>query len=427
MAYHVPQEETLDRQGLADLQRRKLAAMLDAVLASNTFYRRKLDGISATEAARNFSDLPLTTRAEFQQDQLDHPPYGSNLTYPIGAYSRLHQTSGSTGAPLRVLDRNADWLWWRRCWGIIYHGAGIRREDRLVFPFSFGPFIGFWAAFESAVELGNLCLPAGGMTTAGRLQFMLDHQATAICCTPTYALRMAEVAQERDIDLAGSSIRLLIVAGEPGGSVHATRAAIERAFGARVFDHTGMSEVGPHGFECEESPGGVHLMESDFICEVIDPQSGAAVAEGAEGELVITNLGRWGMPVIRYRTGDLVRLTRSRCACGRSFARAEGGILGRVDDMVFIRGNNVYPSMFEDIVRGVKGVSEFRLCVDRRGAMTELTIEIEPHVGADPTTLLKQVESAVQDRLHFRPLVRTVEAGALPRFEMKSRRLVRND
>ncbi len=427
MAYHIPQEELLDRQGLAQLQRRKLTAMFEVVLASNPFFRKKYGKLSPTDAVARFCELPFTTRAELQDDQTTYPPYGSNLSYPIDAYCRLHQTSGSRGSALRVLDRTVDWNWWRRCWGIIYRGAGVRREDRLVFPFSFGPFIGFWAAFESAVELGNLCLPAGGMTTAARLQYLMENSATVVCCTPTYALRMAEVAAERGIDLAGSAVRRLIVAGEPGGSIPSTRAAIEKAFGARVIDHAGMSEVGPHGFECEESPGGVHLIESEFVCEVIDPSSGAAVGDGAEGELVVTNLGRWGMPMIRYRTGDLVRLSHERCVCGRSYARAGGGILGRVDDLVFIRGNNVYPAVIEDVVRGVGGVAEFQMRVGQRGAMSELTVELEPSAGTDSNVLAEQVTSAIQDRLHFRPMVRCVERGTLPRSEMKSRRLVRDD
>lgn len=425
MAFFIPEEETLERASLATLQRRKLAAMLAEVLQRNAFYRAKFAGWTVERAVGEYASLPLTTRAELEGDQAAHRPYGANVTYPLREYCRLHQTSGSTGAPLRVLDRASDWEWWKRCWGIIYRGAGVTPADRLCFAFSFGPFIGFWAAFESAVALGNLSLAAGGMSTSARIDYILANDVTVVCCTPTYALRMAEVAAGEKIDLAASKVRLLIVAGEPGGSLPATRAGIEGAWGARVIDHTGMTETGPHGFECAEAPGSVHLIESEFIAEVIDPASGAVLPDGAAGELVVTNLGRWGCPVIRYRTGDQVRLTRGRCACGRWFARMESGILGRIDDMLIIRGNNVFPAAVEDIVRGVGGVAEFRLRVEAKGAMTDLCIEVEPAAGADGAETAARVERAIHDRLLFKPVVRVAAAGSLPRFEMKARRVIR--
>jgi phenylacetate-CoA ligase len=422
MTCYVPEEEMLDAADLAALQRRKLAAMLRAILPANAFYGRKLAGMSVDSIVDGFDSLPLTTRDEIQSDQLRQPPYGTNLSFPIGDYVRLHQTSGSTGAPLRCLDRAEDWQWWKRCWAVIYRGAGVQAGDRFIFPFTFGPFIGFWAAFESAVALGNLCLAAGGMTTKARLDFMMRNGATWVCCTPTYALRMAEVAAAEGIDLAAGQVRGLIVAGEPGGNLPVTRQAIADAWGARVFDHAGMTEIGPYGFECVEAPGGFHVMENEFIPEVIDSASGRAVGDGVEGELVLTNLGRWGHPLIRYRTEDRVRLTRGRCACGRSFARIDGGILGRADDMFFIRGNNVYPSAVEDAVRGVAGVAEFRFEVELRGPMTDLRVDVEPGAGADASALAERVSEAIRDRMNFRPTVILVECGALPRYEMKARR-----
>lgn len=423
MAFFLPEQETLGRDGIASVQRGKLASMLGRILGTNRFYRRKLGGLDAADAADSFSSLPFTTRAELQQDQADHPPHGTNLTEPVERYSRLHQTSGSTGAaPLCVLDTAEDWEGWKRCWGVIYRAAGVKDADRLIFPFSFGPFIGFWAAFDGAAALGNLCLPAGGMTTAARLRFLLDHGVTFVCCTPTYALRMAEAASAGGIDLAGSAVRGLIVAGEPGGSLAATRGAIERAWGARVFDHAGMTEVGPYGFECEEAPGGMHVNEIEFIAEVIDAETGAPVGDGAEGELVLTNLFRRGFPLIRYRTGDRARLTRGRCRCGRHFARLEGGLLGRADDMFFVRGNNVYPAAVEDIVRGVTGVAEFRATLRRRASMIDLRIEVEPSAGVDAAAACRRVTEAIQDRLNFKPTVVACEPGSLPRYEMKARR-----
>lgn len=186
-----------------------------------------------------------------------------------------------------------------------------------------------------------------------------------------------------------------------------------------------MTEVGPWGFECLESPGGVHVIDSEFIAEVIDPDGDAPVPDGEPGELVLTNLGRWGMPLIRYRTGDQVRVTHERCVCGRSFTRAEGGVLGRLDDMLIIRGNNVFPSVIEGIVRESKRIVEFRIVVDERAALADLCIDVEVSDGADGEAVASWLTQAIQDRLQFRPRVTVVGSGTLPRFEMKAKRLVR--
>lgn len=424
MAYDVTNEETLDGEGLGALQKCKFADLLREILATNPFYRRKLTGVSFDAP---LDRIPFTTRAEIQQDQLEHPPYGTNLTYPRERYVRLHQTSGSTTTPLRWLDTVESWAWFKACWKALYQAAGLMHDDRLVFPFSFGPFIGFWGGFEAATELGNLVLAAGGMTTSARLRYLLDNEATVVCCTPTYALHMAEVAEAEGLRLAESSVRALIVAGEPGGNIPAVRTRIESSWGARVFDHSGMTEMGAYGFECVEAPGGMHVLETEFIAEVIDPVTTTPLADGQEGELVLTNLGRRGSPLIRYRTGDQVRLIRNRCACGRWFARMECGILGRVDDMFVVRGNNVFPSVVEGVIREFREVSEFNLVVDRHRALAELEIQVEAVAGVEAADLADRIADRVRDRLLFRPKVTIVPLGSLPRFEMKARRVVRRD
>jgi len=427
MGYYDPDVETASVDAIEQMQRRKLDAMLAELERSNAFYRRKLERVARMDGSWALSELPMTTRAELEADHKDHPPYGTNLTYEPHRYTRCHQTSGSAGTPLRWLDTPESWSWWKRCWGVIYRAAGLRDDDRLVFPFTFGPFVGFWGAFESAVALGNFCLPAGGMTTQSRLHYLLEHDATFVCCTPTYALRMAETAAAMGLHLAASPVRGLIVAGEPGGSIPATRSRIEDAWGARVFDHAGMTEIGPWGFECEEAPDGMHVIEHEFIAEVIDPSGEEPVPDGSPGELVLTNLGRMGSPLVRYRTGDQVCLTRERCACGRWFARVEGGILGRYDDMIVIRGNNVFPAAVESSVRAFDDVIEFQMEVQQVASMTELHLRIEPR-GEDGTEdLARRVAARVQDALHFRPKVTLASPGSLPRYEMKARRLVRPD
>lgn len=417
--------ETLDRDGIAALQRRKFADMFRIVLASNAFYTRKYAGLKFDPATDDLSALPFTTRQELQQDQYEHPPYGSNLTCTPDQYVRLHQTSATSGgAPLRWLDTMESWNWVKDCWRTIYHAAGVQPGDRLLFPFSFGPFLGFWGAFESAVDMGCLTLAAGGMTTLARLRMIQENTVTIVGCTPTYALRMAEVAVSEGIDLPASTVRALIVAGEPGGCIASTRAQMESTWGARVFDHSGMTEVGSCTFECIEAPGGLHVIESKFIPEVVSPETGETTADGTIGELVLTNLGRTGSPLIRYRTGDQVRMLRERCACGRWFARFEGGILGRTDDMLLIRGNNVFPAAVEEIIRGFP-IAEFRVTAGQAPTKTELKIEIEPGSGSDGGLISQKLSDAFRDRFNFRPIVVAVAAGTLPRYEMKARRFLR--
>ena len=431
-AANLDAEETLDPPALSRLQRDKLAAMLREVLATNPFYRNKFAGIDFDPHRDPIHALPFTTRAELEQDQLDHPKFGTNLTYPLELYRRYHQTSGTGGRPLRWLDTAEGWAWFRTCWQRIFRAGGAGAGDRAVFPFSFGPFIGFWAAFEAAHTLGMLTLPAGGLSTSARLRMLLDNDATVVCCTPTYALRMAEVAAEEKVDLAPSAVRALFVAGEPGGSIPSVRSKIESAWGARVFDHCGMTEMGAVAFECAEAPGGLHLNETEFIAEVIDPQTLQPLPEGSAspGELVLTNLGRWASPLLRYRTGDQVRLNRlsGPCACGRWFARLEGGILGRTDDMFIVRGNNVFPSAVEAVIRGFPEVAEFRLCVTDRDGLTGVQLEIEPVPHTEQnvaSTLAARVAGAIQQALSFRADVVQVQPGTLPRFELKAKRFVR--
>ena len=424
--YYIAEEETLDRPGILALQRRKLAAMLARVLPGNAFYRRKFEGIKFDPLNDSISALPFTTRAELEADQQAHPPYGTNLSFPIEQYCRLHQTSGTGGRPLRWLDTAENWEWWKRLWGIIFAAAGVTEKDKIFFPFSFGPFVGFWGAFDAAVALKRFVIAAGGMTTTARLKMVLDNRATVICCTPTYALHMSEVAIAEGIDISRAAVKAFIVAGEPGGHIGATRQRIEAAWGARVFDHTGMTEIGPLGFECQQNAADVHLTESECIAEVIDPKTGNPVGEGELGELVITNLGRVGSPVIRYRTSDQVVVTRERCGCGRWFARMRGGILGRIDDMFTVRGNNVFPAAIEAVVRRFDDVAEFGVEVNQSGPLAKVRLKLEPTPAVvDVNELAERVGRAMNDALSFKAEIEIVPCGSLPRFEMKSRRYVK--
>lgn len=411
---------------LQQTQLERVRQMLRDILPGNAFYERKFAGVDPDQlhTLDDFTRLPLTTKSELAADQHDHPPYGSILSFPRNRYCRLHQTSGtSTGRPLRWLDTPESWEWLLNCWDQIFSLLGLTKQDILFFPFSFGPFLGFWSAFEAATRSGFLCLPGGGMSSTARVRFLIEHRCTVVFTTPTYALHLAEVAATDSLDLAASPVRAIVVAGEPGGAIPSTRARIEAAWGARVFDHYGLTEIGPVAIEAVDTPGQLYLLEDDFLVEVLVAGQNHPAAPGDEGELVLTNLGRVGSPLIRYRTGDIVRLATNPDPAGRTWRRLDGGIRGRVDDMIHIRGNNLYPSAIEAIIRRFPEVAEYRIIIDHTGSLADMRIEIEP-VNDTDNILADAVSRAIRDELLFRVEVVTVAPRSLPRFEMKARRVV---
>ena len=424
-------DECLPREQIAARQAARLRDLLDAVHGRNPFYTRKLTeaGIEVSQLAlpRDLTRLPLTTKAELIADQEASPPWGTVLTEPVERYTRYNQTSSTTGRPLRWLDTTESWQWMLECWKSVYRAAHVDARDRIVFPFSFGPFLGFWTAFEAGTQIGAHCVPAGGMSSEARLALIDVVQPTVLCCTPTYALRLLEVARQRADarPLAESSVRVLIVAGEPGGSIPATREQIQQGWRARVIDHHGMTEVGPVSFECWENPGFVHVNECEFIGEVIDPDSGRPVPVGEQGELVITTLGRVASPLIRYRTGDLVVADDEPCRCGRTLLRLDGGIRARIDDMVCISGVNVYPAAIEAVLRAIDEVVEYRATIASDGALRALSLDVELSPAAsDPEAACDRIGARLRQALGLTVPVTAVEPGTLPRFEMKARRCV---
>ncbi len=414
--------ETLEPERLLGHQWRRFHGMAEELLASNQFVGRKwrAAGVRSVEDLRSWDDfrrLPLTEKEELVDDQTSNPPFGTNLTYALERYVRVHQTSGTSGSPLRWLDTQESWEWWARCWGFVLRGAGVGPADRVFFPFSFGLFIGFWAGFEGARALGALAIPGGGQDSPTRLAWMEALGATVLVCTPSYALHLAEVARERGIDLSKLPVRITLHAGEPGAGIPAVRARIEDGWGARAFDHGGMTEMGAYGYECTQQAG-LHVNESEFIVEVIDP---ATAASARDGELVLTNLGRVGSPVVRYRTGDHVRLAEAPCPCGRTFSRLEGGILGRLDDMLIVRGVNVFPAAIEGVVRRFPAIDEFQIEVFRAGELDEVRVLVEVGDTAGASRLQEALRASLGIRLEVAP----VPPRSLPRYELKARRVVR--
>lgn len=414
--------ETIGRQALAEIQLKKLQLVLEPLLQTNAFYGAKLRDAGVTSAAElrtpeDYRRLPFTTKAELSADQAGTPPYGTNLTYPRERYTHIHQTSGTKGEPLRWLDTDSSWDWFARCWETVYRAAGVTAADRLFFAFSFGPYIGFWGGFEGARRVGATAIPGGGMSTQQRVRAIAVNDVTVLVSTPSYALHLAEVAEEIGVDLPGSAVHTTIHAGEPGAGIPATKRRIESRWNARCFDHAGSTEVGAWGFECEQRRG-LHVNEGEFIFEVIDPETGE---EADEGELVITSLGRTAMPVIRYRTGDRVRRAADACACGRTFALLDGGVVGRSDDAIGVRGVNVFPTAIEDIVRRFPEAGEFVVDIYRRDRLDEIEIRLELTAGA-ADDVIARVIAEFRNALGLRVHVSPVPHGTLPRFDGKTRR-----
>jgi phenylacetate-CoA ligase len=396
----------------------RIAELLRLVLDRNPFQRARVEGLGlGSEPA--LAELPPLEKHDLVLDQQRNPPFGTNLTYPLERYTQLHQTSGTTGPPLRVLDTAEDWAWWRSLFASTLTVTGVRPGDRAALAFSFGPHVQFWAATEGLHDVGAMAIPLGGMTSVQRLRTIAEVEATTLMCTPTYALRLFEVAMEERLEHALDSVQRVICTGEPGASLSAVRLRIEEGFGARCYDHAGLTEAGPWGYPCADGVG-LHLYDDEFVGEILDTEL-QPVDPGERGELVLTPLRRTGFPVLRYRTGDVVVCANERCPAGHEDRWLPGGIVGRTDDMVVIRGMNVYPSSIEEAVRTVRGAGEFRITFySERGGMDEVKLEVELPGGPEA----RQLQELMRQQLGLRVRVVPVAAGVLPRSEGKSRRVV---
>ena len=406
---------------LRRLQLDRLNQLLE-VVKDRDFYRQRLAGVELPlRSLEQLATIPLLSKSELVRDQPGPP--GRLFDLPRERYTRFHQTSGTKGHPMPVLDTPQDWLWWMTCWRHVLRAADVSPNDVAMMAFSFGPFIGFWTASDALLDHGAMVVPGGGMSSEARLRMIFEQGCTLVCCTPTYALHLISVAEQRSIDLRSCPVTRLIVAGEPGGSIPAIRSRIQEGWGATVIDHSGASEIGAWGFGCADGSG-LHVIETEFIAERLcfddEHPEGRAATDGEPGELVLTGLGRYGGPAIRYRTGDIVKAYESHDHPCR-FLFLDGGVLGRSDDMIVVRGVNVFPSSVEAIVREFTPTAEFRIIVDKHGEMDTLNIDIEL-----PDTCCNELAARFQSRLAMRVDVHPVQPNSLPRFEGKSKRLVDN-
>jgi len=407
-----PSRAALDRLKLERLRR-----LLAQILPGNRFYADKLARVRTTlDSLADLEGWPFTFKDELVAGARDGCP--ANLTWPAERYVRFHRTSGTHGRPLPVLDTAVDWAWWMDCWREILDRGGVQAGDRVLVASSFGPYAGFWSGFDAAIDRGAMAVPTGGMPSLARLELAHSVGATVLVATPSYALHLAEVARDHKLDIAALPIRLVIVAGEPGGSIPAVRARIAEAWGADVLDHAGATEVGPWGAGTLAG-GGIDVIEPFFHAEFLALETGRAARPGELAELVLTTLGRVGAPVIRYRTGDLVRPRWPDEAAACPWVQLDGGILGRADDMLVVRGVNVFPTALDDIVRSFPEIVEYRVIVDTIASLDELRLEVEDRLAAPD-----RVARELRVRLGLRVEVAAVPAGSLPRFEGKGRRII---
>jgi phenylacetate-CoA ligase len=432
-AYWNPKIETLERAQLDALQLTKLRVQMAWARERSPWYRRTLAAFDPSQlnSLADLRRLPMLTRQQWMDSQFEHPPYGELPTIGEEGAIRVHTTSGTTGkGPLRALDSRKDWAWVAETWAYGIWGCGVRPHDTSYIAFGYGSFIGFWGLHYAMEKMGVLNVPGGAQTTEARVRQIIDFGATVVASTPTYALRLAQEAHALGIDLPGAAVQRLILSGEPASSIPQTKALIEEQWGAKAFDTAGMTEIGTiMVFECEQQPGGTHIIEDHVIEEVIDPDTLEPVGYGESGERVVTSFGRGAIPLLRYRTGDLVcKVPASRCSCGRGFDIYEGGILGRVDDMKIIRGTNVYPRAIEAIVREYDVVDEFQTVITREGVRDEITlrVELKPDAPEDrweglAETLHNRLALA-HEGLNFR--IERAGTGALPRFDLKAKRTI---
>ncbi|MEU3526814.1 phenylacetate--CoA ligase family protein [Streptomyces sp. NPDC038707] len=431
--YWNPRHETLPRPHLEELQLTRLRAAVARARAAPGPQGRLLReaGVRPEDLTRldDVRRIPFFTRDAWMDAQQAAPPYGGLTAAPPDAAVRRHLTSGTSGKqPLRVLDGPEDWEWISEMWCYAFWGFGVRPRDRVFLAFGYGSFIGFWGAHYACEKIGCLTLPGGNMTTETRLRQILDDEATVVCSTPTYALRLAQEARRLGIDLAAGPVGRVLLSGEPAGSIPATKRLIESEWGARTADTAGMTELGTvFMFECENRPGGGHIIEDNFLEEVVDPVTGEPVPYGRQGERVVTSFGRGFLPLLRYRTRDLVvRAPAGRCGCGRTWDLYDGGIRGRVDDMLLVRGTNVYPRAIEAVVREHPEIDEFQIHLYTRDGIREeidVLIEVPGHRGTDGNLAARLAKSLGAAAGGLRVGVREVAAGSLPRFELKARRV----
>jgi len=419
MTMWQPELETLDRESLERLVLERMRATLARVLAQPTWARR-LHGVRPEDVARigDWRKLPFLTKEELR----DAYPYGLACARDAG-YQRIHMSSGTTGNPILNPYTAADVAQWGEVMARCYVAAGVGPSDVIQITPSFGLFTGGFGFHYGAERLGAMVIPTGAGRTTLQLKLMRDLKATVVAAIATYPLRLLEAAREERFDLASLSLRVGIFGSEMWSDE--LRARIERELRIRTHDIIGMTETGGPGLGIDcAARGGIHVWEDHYHVEIVDPVTGAVVADGAEGELVVSTLTRQGLPLVRYRTHDLTRVvSRARCDCGRTALRLDR-LRGRTDDMVIYKGVNFYPRQIETALLRQPGVShEYQIVLDSEGGGERMTIDVETEPGCDPA-IAARIRRELGDLLALSPEVRLRAPGEIERPQGKAVRVV---
>jgi phenylacetate-CoA ligase len=423
--------ETMDPADRSQLILGKLKAQLGYCYERSAFYRERWDAAGVDVAKISSLDdlrrLPVLRKQELRTEQAAHPPFGRYLCVPRDDVLRVHGTSGTTGRPTAFGVSRDDWNRIAAAHARIMWAAGIRPSDTIFLGSFFGLYWGGWGALIGGERLGATCFPFGAGVpgqTQQAVEWLAQMKPTAFYGTPSYALRIGEVAREAGYDPVDFGIRVLFFSGEPGAGIPATKSLIERTFGAACIDMGSMAEMSPWmtNAECSERTG-MHLWDDIVYTELLDSITEEPVGPGEVGVPVYTHLERESQPMIRLWSGDLSRYTTEPCPCGRTYRRLPDGLFGRADDMLVVRGENVYPAAIEEAIRAAGCDGEFRVEVVREHAMDELTVRAEAVPGFSDSDLHEAVLSQIKKKLGLRAAVEIVRAGSLERTEFKARRI----
>jgi phenylacetate-CoA ligase len=387
-------------------------------------------GIKADDI-RSFDDVrhvPKVQKSSMRDIQRKEPfPYGDALCVPLEDVSEFRQTSGTTGQPVYQPDTWQDWEWWAESWSFILWAQGYRPIDRVFIPFGYNVFVAFWAGHYAAEKIGCEVVPGGVLDTKARILKIQELEATAMMATPTYVLGMAATAKDKmGIDPSTLSINKITCAGEPGASLPSTKRRMEEAWGAKVYDHAGATEIGAWSYECKAQSGGMHVNEALFLVEIEDVETGEFIDEpGRRGKMIITALDRQAQPCVRFDSKDIIEWASEPCPCGRSFRLIKGGVLGRADDITKVKGVLLAPSAIEEVVRGIDGLGDdYEVVVDKKGGVDQITLKVEilPEGKAQRDKIERQLIDQLRLKTNLRYNLEFQEYGTLPRYEVKAKR-----
>jgi len=431
--YWNPILETLPREKIQALQLKKFQRILEWAYKHSPFYRRLYQdaGLEPGDIKR-FEDIrkvPKIEKGMMREVQQRKPfPYGDMLSVPLEQVTVFRQTSGTTGTPVYQADTWTDWEWWSESWCYILYAQGYRDTDRVFIPFGYNIFVAFWAGHYAAEKLGCEVVPGGVLDTQARILKMQELKCNAFMATPTYVLGMADTAINKlNIDPARDlSIQKITVAGEPGGSIPTTKKRMEEAWGAKVYDHIGATEIGAWSYECTEQPGGLHVNEGLFLVEIEDLETGEVITDpGKEGKMVITALDRIAKPCIRFDSKDVIRWADYECDCSRTFRLIEGGVVGRADDITKVKGVLLAPTAIEEVVRSISELGdEYEVIVSKKGDIDNILLKIEilPGKEGEQESILFRLKDQLRVKTNLGYKIEVHPSGSLPRYEVKAKR-----